>query len=172
MSLALAGVLGLGGWRSALVAPQVPVGAVQDSAGPAEPTPPAAWLQGDPADSLYRAAREALDHRDYRRAADLFAQVPSRFPRSGYAADAYYWRAFSLYRVGGTAQLRTALQALDTQRDRYPKAATKGDANALARRIQGELARQGDPEAAAQVAAAAAAAGQAPEPPVPPDPCP
>jgi len=170
MSLALAGVLGLGGWRSALVAPQVPVGAVQDSAGPAEPTPPAAWLQGDPADSLYRAAREALDHRDYRRAADLFAQVPSRFPRSGYAADAYYWRAFSLYRVGGTAQLRTALQALDTQRDRYPKAATKGDANALARRIQGELARQGDPEAAAQVAAAAAAAGQAPAPPVPPVP--
>jgi len=171
MSLALAGALGLGGaWRSAPVAPQGSVGAVQDTAGSAEASPPAAWLQGDPADSLYRAAREALDHRDYRRAADLFAQVPSRFPRSGYAADAYYWRAFSLYRVGGTAQLRTALQALDTQRDRYPKAATNGDAKALARRIQGELARQGDPEAAAQVAAAAAAAGQAPEPPVPPVP--
>ena len=75
----------------------------------AEPRPPEAWLQGDPADSLYRAAREALDRRDYRRAADLFAQVPARFPRSGYAADAYYWRAFSLYRLGGTPQLRRAL---------------------------------------------------------------
>jgi HEAT repeat protein len=161
MGLALAGMLVLGGgWRSAPVAPQ----------GPADPMPPAAWLQGDPADSLYRAAREALDRRDFRRAADLFAQVPSRFPRSGYAADAYYWRAFALYRVGGSAQLRAALQALDTQRDRFPKAATKGDARALARRIQGELARQGDPEAAAQVAAAAEDAVRIPVPPVPPVP--
>jgi HEAT repeat protein len=161
MGLALAGMLVLGGgWRSAPVAPQ----------GPADPMPPAAWLQGDPADSLYRAAREALDRRDFRRAADLFAQVPSRFPRSGYAADAYYWRAFALYRVGGSAQLRAALQALDTQGDRFPKAATKGDARALARRIQGELARQGDPEAAAQVAAAAEDAVRIPVPPVPPVP--
>ncbi len=91
----------------------------------------------------------ALDRRDYRQAAELFAQVPARFPRSGYAADAYYWRAFSLYRVGGTPQLRAALAALDTQRERFPKAATKGDAKALASRIQGELARQGDPAAAA-----------------------
>ena len=172
MSVALAGLLALGGgWRTAQVAPQGPAGAVQDSAGPAAPTPPAAWLQGDPADSLYRAAREALDRRDYRHAAELFAQVPTRFPRSGYAADAYYWRAFSLYRVGGTAQLRTALQALDAQRDRFPKAATQGDAKALARRIQGELARQGDPEAAAAVAEAAEAAGRVPPvPPVPPVP--
>ena len=172
MSVALAGLLALGGgWRTAQVAPQGPAGTVRDSAGPAAPTPPAAWLQGDPADSLYRAAREALDRRDYRHAAELFAQVPTRYPRSGYAADAYYWRAFSLYRVGGTAQLRTALQALDAQRDRFPKAATQGDAKALARRIQGELARQGDPAAAAAVAEAAEAAGRVPPvPPVPPVP--
>ena len=169
MGLALAGVLVLGGgWRSALVVPQGAAATVQDAAGPAEPRPPAAWLQGDPADSLYRAAREALDRRDFRRAAELFSQVPSRFPRSGYAADAYYWRAFSLYRLGGSAQLRAALQALDLQRDRFPKAATKGDAKALARRIQGELARQGDPEAAAQVAEAAEDAVRIPVPPVPP----
>ena len=137
---------------------------------PARPRrlPPAAWLQGDPADSVYRAARAALDRRDYRQAAELFAQVPARFPRSGYAADAYYWRAFSLYRVGGTSQLREALAALDLQRERFPKAATKGDAKALASRIQGELARQGDPAAAAMVAAAAADAGRTP--PVPPTP--
>ncbi len=45
-----------------------------------EPTPPAPWLRGDPGDSLYRAAREALDRRDYRKAADLFAQVSARYP--------------------------------------------------------------------------------------------
>jgi HEAT repeat protein len=169
--LALVGALALGGgWRSVLGIPQATAGAVHDSAGAVEPRPPAAWLQGDPADSLYRAAREALDRRDYRHAAELFAQVPARFPRSGYAADAYYWRAFSLYRVGGTAQLRAALQSLDAQRDRFPKAATKGDAKALARRIQGELARQGDPEAVAQVRVAAEDAVRAPVPPVPPVP--
>jgi HEAT repeat protein len=171
MSLALAGALGLGGaWPTMPVLPQGPANPVQNAAAPGDPRPPAARLQGDPADSLYRAAREALDRRDYRGAAELFAQLPSRFPRSGYAADAYYWHAFSLYRVGGTTQLRTALRALDDQRARYPKAATKGDAQALARRIQGELARRGDPEAAAQVTEAAEAAGRVPVTPVPPVP--
>jgi HEAT repeat protein len=171
MSLALAGTLGLSGaWPAMPVLPQGPANPVRNATAPADPRPPAARLQGDPADSLYRAAREALDRRDYRGAAELFAQLPSRFPRSGYAADAYYWHAFSLYRVGGTTQLRTALRALDDQRARYPKAATKGDAQALARRIQGELARRGDPEAAAQVTEAAEAAGRVPVPPVPPVP--
>ena len=160
-----------GGVRSAGDPSPARSGVTRDSAARPEPRPPAAWLQGDPADSLYRAAREALDRRDYRTAADLFAQVPRRFPRSGYAADAYYWRAFSLYRLGGTSQLKTALQALDTQRERFPKAATKGDAKALASRIQGELARQGDQEAAAQIAEAAEdAVRQPPVPPVPPVP--
>jgi HEAT repeat protein len=169
LGVALAGSFAVGGgWRSVAHPSAEPIGMIQDSAVPQDPRPPAAWLQGDPADSLYRAAREALDRRDYRSAADLFAQVPSRFPRSGYAADAYYWRAFSLYRLGGTAQLKTALQALDTQRDRFPKAATKGDARALVRRIQGELARQGDPEAAARVAEEAEDAARQPEPPMPP----
>src|SRR5204862_8329271 len=75
MGLALAGMMAFGSHA-------------QDSVGPAEALPPAAWLQGDPADSVYRAARAALDRRDYRQAADLFAQVPARYPRSGYAADA------------------------------------------------------------------------------------
>ena len=168
LGMALAGLFALGGGWPSATRPPARIGPLQDTAASPDPRPPEAWLQGDPADSLYRAAREALDRRDYRRAADLFAQVPTRFPRSGYAADAYYWRAFSLYRLGGTAQLRTALQALDTQRDRYPKAATKGDAKALAGRIQGELARQGDPDAVAIVTAAAEDVVRPPVPPVPP----
>src|SRR5512133_2904226 len=55
---------------------------------------PAAWLQGDPADSLYRSARKSLSRGDYHEAADLFASIPSRYPRSGYAGDALYWQAF------------------------------------------------------------------------------
>jgi HEAT repeat protein len=168
--LALAGMLVLGGGGRALPLMPWVEPAPQGVAGPVEPRPPEAWLQGDPADSLYRAARESLDRRDFLKAADLFAQVPTRFPKSGYAADAYYWRAFALYRLGGTAQLHAALQSLDRQRTQFPKAATRGDANALARRIQGELARRGDQAAAAQIAAAAEDAVHAPEPPEPPEP--
>jgi HEAT repeat protein len=172
LGLAFAGLMALANRGEPMLAAwQERAAGAQDSAMLTEAKPPAPWLQGDPADSVYRAARSALDRRDYRQAADLFAQVPARFPRSGYAADAYYWRAFSLYRVGGTPQLRAALAALDTQRERFPKAATKGDANALASRIQGELARQGDPAAAARVAAVAADAGRTPPmPPTPPTP--
>jgi HEAT repeat protein len=150
----------------------------------AEPTSdlPGPWIQGDPADSLYRLARERLSQRDYRTAANLFAQLNRRFPRSGYAGDALYWQAFSLYRLGSERDLRDALAALRDQAKRFPQAATHGDAATLERRIQGELARRGDSEAAAQVTREASAAAQsssasassaeaiAPVPPVPPVP--
>ncbi|MGH7631815.1 MAG: hypothetical protein ACREOF_20970, partial [Gemmatimonadales bacterium] len=130
--------------------------------------PPPASLQGDPADSLYRAARAALQDRSYRRAADLFAALTAKHPKSGYAGDALYWQAFSLYRLGNDEQLRQALKVLATQRTRYPKAATRGDAAALERRIQGELAQRGDPAAAEAIARAAEALGTPPTPPTPP----
>lgn len=158
------------GSRVATAPSTEPGGATQDSAALLDPRAPAPWIQNDPADSLYRAARAALDRRDYRAAADLFAQVPVRYPRSGYAADSYYWRAFALYRLGGTAQLKTALQALNTQRDKFPKAATQGDAKALALRIQGELARQGDQQAVVVIQKDAASIVDQPEPPTPPVP--
>ena len=72
---------------------------------------------------------------------------PAKHPKSGYAGDALYWQAFALYRLGNDEQLRQALKLLATQRTRYAKAATRGDAAALERRIQGELARRGDPMA-------------------------
>ena len=169
--LALAAMAGLGeSWIR-------PVGSNLDLIPTAEipadslvPILPAPWLQGDAADSLYRRAREMLNRRDYRTAASLFGQIPERFPRSGYAPDAFYWQAFALYRIGGDRELHQGLDALGRQRDRFPKAATHGDATALERRIQGELARRGDPEAAADIARAAEAAALGPVPPSPPVP--
>jgi HEAT repeat protein len=163
--LVLAAMMGVGEWWMPAQAPQNPGAAAQDSAGPPQRAVPAAWLQGDPADSMYRAGRDALNGRDYARAADLFGQIPTRFPRSGYVADAFYWRAFSLYRLGGSSQLRAGLAALRTQRERFPKAATRGDAAALERRIQGELARRGDSQAAEDITRAAQDAVEPPEPP-------
>ena len=89
LGLALAGVMAVGDRGTPMLATrqELAAGRAQGSAGPTDALPPAAWLQGDPADSVYRAARAALDRRDYRQAAELFAQLPSRFPRSGYAAD-------------------------------------------------------------------------------------
>jgi HEAT repeat protein len=171
--LALAAMAGLGeSWIHPVRSDLDRVPAQETPADSVVPVPPAPWLQGDAADSVYRRAREMLNRRDYRTAASLFGQIPERFPRSGYAPDAFYWQAFALYRIGGDRELRQGMEALRRQRERFPKAATHGDAAALERRIQGELARRGDSEAAADIASAAEAAGApvSPVPPVPPTP--
>ena len=116
---------------------------------------PAAWAPQDPADSLYRIARETLNRSDYARAATLFGQLASRYPRSAYAPDAGYWEAFARYRMGSDAELRTALRLLQAQLSRSARTATSEDAAALAARIRGTLAERGDRSMAAQLASTA-----------------
>jgi HEAT repeat protein len=123
--------------------------------------PPAPSFQQDPADPLYRSAREALNRRDYAGAARLFQRIRQEHPGSRYTPDALYWEAFARYRTGGTESLRAALGALDVQRSQYPRAATRRDADELATRIRGELGRRGDAQAARQVERSAASAGRA-----------
>ena len=105
------------------------------------------WFVDDPADSLYRAARETMNKGDFRRAATMFRQVVDRYPKSPYVADALYYQAFSLARLGTERELRQALTVLEEQQRRFPDAASRGDAGALATRIRGALAQRGDPEA-------------------------
>jgi len=107
--------------------------------------------QADVADSLYRAARQALNRSQYTRAAELFSSIRDRYPRSSYVPNTYYWQAFALYRDGSEESLRAAREALQTQASRFPKATTRRDAEALVRRVQGGLARLGDPDATAVV---------------------
>jgi HEAT repeat protein len=122
--------------------------------------PPNAWAPQDPADSLYRLAREALNRGEYRRAADLFRQITDRHSRSAYAADALYWQAFALYRLGSEDDLRSALAALDAQRARYAGASTQADAQTLRTRIRGTLASRGDDRSAEYVERTAEARGR------------
>lgn len=104
-------------------------------------------IAGDPGDSLYRAGTSALNRGDYARAAQLFRQVREKYPRSVRAGDSFYWEAFALYRQGGSDNLRTARTLLAQQKSKFPGAATGGDASSLYGRVQGELARRGDPDA-------------------------
>ena len=113
--------------------------------------PRAPWQADDPADSLYRQAREQLNRGDYDAAVRSFARIPAEFPRSVYAGDALYWEAYAHYSLGGSAHLRSSLRSLDAQRSRYPRASTRGDADALAVRVRGALAQLGDSDAARSV---------------------
>ncbi len=117
--------------------------------------------QGTPEDSLYRQAREILNRGEYTRAAQLFQAFQERFPNARTAPAALYWRAFALYRAGGTEELRGALAALQTQRTRYPNTAQDADAAALQTRIHAALARRGDQQAAAALRAATTQGGSA-----------
>ena len=117
--------------------------------------PPEPWADADPADSLYRLGREAINRSQFRRAAELFAEISERYPRSEYAPDAPYWRAFALYRAGGDDDLREALKTLKAQEKRFPRATTIGDARELGIRIRGVLAKRGDVESAEEVTRAA-----------------
>ncbi len=107
------------------------------------PLPPEPWAKADPADSLYRLAREALSRGDYKRAAEIFHQIPERYPQSVYAGQALYYEAFSLYRTGGDDALNTARDRLNQLKQRYPSIA-KGDGATLMTRVCGELAKRGD----------------------------
>ena len=82
--------------------------------------PPSAWAHDDPADSLYRLARETLNRGDYRRAASLFGDITKRFPTSIYSRDVPYWQSFALYRIGGTPELQEALGILERWRAAQP----------------------------------------------------
>jgi tetratricopeptide (TPR) repeat protein len=118
-------------------------------------TPRPAWARGDQGDSLYRRARELLNQGEYRRAAAAFRDITDKTPNSAYAADALYWQAFALYRMGGTAELRSALEALSAQRTKYPGARMQAETDALSVRIRGALAARGDATAAQEIRTAA-----------------
>jgi HEAT repeat protein/TolA-binding protein len=125
--------------------------------------PPAAWDHRDPADSLYRAAREALNRGDYRRAAQLFNDLTQRFPSSSYAYLSAYWEAFSRYRIGTIEELKAAERALRGLPNRSSSSngwrGDDTDVNGLRTRIRGALAKLGDSDAADLVEQTARQAG-------------
>ena len=126
--------------------------------------PPPSWAAGDPADSLYRVAREALNRGDYRRAAQLFNDLTQRYPSSAYAYVSAYYEAFSRYRIGTTEELKAADRALQALADRSAPRSNgwrddNTDVNGLRTRIRGALAMRGDTGAADELEVTARKAG-------------
>jgi len=111
----------------------------------ASPLPPEPWAAKDPADSLYKLAREAMSRGDYKRAAELFHRIPERYPQSAYASQSMYYEAFALYRSGGDGDLSTARARLKQLEKRDAKL-WKNDGAVLLTRVCGELAKRGDQE--------------------------
>lgn len=119
----------------------------------------------DPADSLYRAAREQLSRDNYRQAAELFGEVHRRYPRSNYAAQSLYYKAFALYRSGRESDLRQAQASLaELERNYASSEVALKESEALRARITGELARRGDADAAETIARDVAAIQATPRP--------
>jgi TolA-binding protein len=130
-------------------------GPVNDSPSRARaPKAVAVEVRQDAADSLYRAARDAMSRGDYSGAASLFQRIASQYPNSSVADQAMYYQAFSLYRQGGAERLKTARKVLDNLKTKYPDFA-RGEPASLRTRICGELAKQGDEACAAEVTRAA-----------------
>lgn len=102
----------------------------------------------DDAKALYKEAKRALNNDNYREAAEKFETVYKNYADSRYAAEALYWRAFSLYRIESKSSLKDAQRALELQFDRYAMADSFDDAQSLYYRVLGKLAEMGDSDAA------------------------
>src|SRR5438105_10353954 len=87
---------------------------------------------------------------NYKRAAELFHQIPARFPQSTYASQAIYYEAFSLYRSGSDDDLSAARDRLNQLKQRDAKI-WKSDGAVLLTRVCGELAKRGDEACASDI---------------------
>lgn len=126
---------------TAVMAAALTLGAVAD--GAARP----AVMQQETR-SQYEQARQALNQAQYERAVELFETYRRSNAEGRYVPESLYWEGFALSRMDGTSDLRRALDVLRTHLDRYPSAATSGDARSLLARVHGELAERGDSESA------------------------
>jgi HEAT repeat protein/TolA-binding protein len=134
------------------------------------------FIQGEPADSLYRLAHEMLNRGDWGRSAQMFKDIAAKYPNSQYQNDLPYYEAYARYKIGTTEELRNAVKLLEPRAskligvvntstastssyNRYGSRMREEDLAGLYVRINSALASRGDNNAAAVVAKAAQAGG-------------
>lgn len=94
----------------------------------------------------------ALDKGQYRAAADHFKTAAQQAESQKVEAEALYWQAFALHRIGGKRELRAAAENLVALQDLEMGERLLEEARALAVRVKAELAQQGDATAARELA--------------------
>jgi HEAT repeat protein/TolA-binding protein len=89
---------------------------------------PAPWIQGDPADSVYRIARDALNNGDYGRAARMFNEVVQKYGAKSQLLDAsQYYEALARYKIGTTDELHQSAKILEPMVAKLPVRATTSE---------------------------------------------
>lgn len=99
--------------------------------------------------------QDALSRDQYQAAIEAFREAGAHAGDPALTAEALYWLAFSLSRRGETADLRAAQETLEELLRADTAHAGLDDAAELMMSIRGEMARRGDAEAAAHLAAKA-----------------
>jgi HEAT repeat protein/TolA-binding protein len=130
---------------------------------------PASLGQGDPADSLYKTARDALNAGNYGSAARMFADIQKRYPKTSYQTELQYYEAMARYKIGTTEELRAAAKLLEPLAERQTASSSEygrrytsdSEIVALYARVNGVLAQRGDRDAADKVATLASQRGPA-----------
>ena len=134
------------------------------------------FVQGEPADSLYRLAHDYLTRGDWGRSAQMFKDIAAKYPNSVYASDLPYYEAFARYKIGTTEELKAAVKLLEPRAskligvvntsnssassyNRFGSRTRDEDVAGLYVRINSALASRGDSNAAAIVSKAAQAGG-------------
>lgn len=106
------------------------------------------------AETAMERASEAMRSGDYRDAVDGYQEVYELTNDPAIAAEALYWKAFALYRLGGDDDLEAALSALAVAREKYADH-VPSDLEGLEIRINGALAKRGKASSAEKVQRAA-----------------
>jgi HEAT repeat protein len=113
---------------------------------------PGAARADDRYDETFARAHRALDEGQTRTAAVDFGRAAELATSEAGRAEALYWRAFSLHRAAGKRDLRQAARDLLTLEKMELAEHLAEETRALAVRVQADLARQGDADAAREVA--------------------
>jgi HEAT repeat protein/TolA-binding protein len=125
------------------------------------------YIQGDPADSLYKIAHDLLARGEYGRSAQLFKDIAQKYPKSAYSDDLPYYEAWARYKIGTTDELRNAAKLLEPRASKLlgvvsasnnsmaqfygfngRRRTSEGDVVGLYLRVNSALAQRGDRGAA------------------------
>ena len=88
------------------------------------------FIQGDPADSLYRIAHDLLARGEYGRSAQMFKDIAQKYPKSAYSDDLPYYEAWARYKIGTTDELRSAAKLLEPRASKLIGVVNANSANA------------------------------------------